>query len=92
MHRVESDGKQYLLDCGMFQGRRKEAEKRNRDFPFNAREIEAVVGMSVESEIRFDGQRPEEAALQGEILAVSDPSGPLAKATAALARSLTKRS
>jgi metallo-beta-lactamase family protein len=43
LHVLESDGKRYLLDCGMFQGRRKEAEQRNRDFPFPAASIEAVV-------------------------------------------------
>jgi metallo-beta-lactamase family protein len=43
LHVLESDGKRYLLDCGMFQGRRKEAEQRNRDFPFPASSIEAVV-------------------------------------------------
>jgi len=43
MHQLEVDGKHYLLDCGMFQGRRKEAEKRNRDFPFPASSIDAVV-------------------------------------------------
>src|SRR5665213_4353191 len=43
MHRLESDGKQYLLDCGMFQGRRRESELLNRDFPFPASSIEAVV-------------------------------------------------
>jgi metallo-beta-lactamase family protein len=43
MHLLESNGKHYLLDCGMFQGRRKEAEQRNRDFPFPASPIDAVV-------------------------------------------------
>jgi metallo-beta-lactamase family protein len=43
MHHLEVDGKQYLLDCGMFQGRRKEAERLNRDFPVNAQEIDAMV-------------------------------------------------
>jgi metallo-beta-lactamase family protein len=43
MHVLESDGKRYLLDCGMFQGRRKEAEQHNRDFPFPASNIDAVV-------------------------------------------------
>jgi len=43
LHQLEADGKRYLLDCGMFQGRRKEAEKRNRDFPFPASSIDAVV-------------------------------------------------
>jgi metallo-beta-lactamase family protein len=43
MHRLDVDGKHYLLDCGMFQGRRKEAEQLNRDFPFPASSIDAVV-------------------------------------------------
>jgi len=43
MHQLEVDGKHYLLDCGMFQGRRKEAEQRNRNFPFAASAIDAVV-------------------------------------------------
>jgi metallo-beta-lactamase family protein len=43
MHQLEVDGKHYLLDCGMFQGRRKEAEQRNRNFPFAASSIDAVV-------------------------------------------------
>jgi metallo-beta-lactamase family protein len=42
-HKLESDGATILLDCGMFQGRRKEAEKKNRDLPFPARSIDAVV-------------------------------------------------
>jgi metallo-beta-lactamase family protein len=43
MHQIDSEGKQFLLDCGMFQGRRKEAERKNREFPVDARAIEAVV-------------------------------------------------
>src|SRR5712671_2637012 len=43
MHHLEVAGKRYLLDCGMYQGRRKDAENRNRDLPFDARSIEAVV-------------------------------------------------
>jgi metallo-beta-lactamase family protein len=43
MHRLDAGGKSYLLDCGMYQGRRKEAERRNRTFPFDARTIDAVV-------------------------------------------------
>jgi len=42
-HRLEVDGKQYLLDCGLYQGRRKEAERKNREVPFDARAIDAVV-------------------------------------------------
>ncbi|HWF09981.1 MAG TPA: MBL fold metallo-hydrolase [Bryobacteraceae bacterium] len=43
LHRIEVDGRRYLLDCGMFQGRRKETEQRNRTFPFPAASIDAVV-------------------------------------------------
>lgn len=43
LHRVEVNGRQYLLDCGMFQGRRREAEQRNRAFRFPASSIDAVV-------------------------------------------------
>ncbi|HVT92173.1 MAG TPA: MBL fold metallo-hydrolase [Bryobacteraceae bacterium] len=43
MHQVEVEGRKYLLDCGQYQGRRAEAEARNRNFPFPASEIDAVV-------------------------------------------------
>jgi metallo-beta-lactamase family protein len=43
MHLVESSERYYLLDCGMYQGRRKEAERRNRSFPFDPRTIDAVI-------------------------------------------------
>ena len=43
MHVIESEGKRILLDCGMFQGRRKEAEKLNREFPLPASSVDAVV-------------------------------------------------
>lgn len=43
MHHVEVQGRKYLLDCGQYQGRRAEAEARNRNFPFPAAEIDAVV-------------------------------------------------
>ena len=43
MHEITVGGRHYLLDCGMYQGRRKEAEQRNRNFPFSARDIQAVM-------------------------------------------------
>jgi metallo-beta-lactamase family protein len=43
MHHIEADGKRYLLDCGMYQGHRKEAEERNRHFPFSAQSIDAAI-------------------------------------------------
>ncbi len=42
-HLLEVKGKKILLDCGMFQGHRKEAEKKNRELPFNPAEIDAVI-------------------------------------------------
>src|ERR1044072_8769315 len=42
MHHLEVAGKQYLIDCGLYQGRRKEAETRNRAFPFGARSIHSI--------------------------------------------------
>jgi len=42
-HLVEADGKRYLLDFGTYQGRRKDAEARNRDLPVPAESVSAVV-------------------------------------------------
>lgn len=43
MHEVQVDGKRYVLDCGLYQGRRAEARKRNRSFPFDPKSIAGVV-------------------------------------------------
>ena len=43
MHLVSANGKNILLDCGLFQGRREEAYRRNKEFPFDASTIDAVV-------------------------------------------------
>lgn len=43
LHHLEVDGRQYLLDCGMFQGRRRETEKKNREFPLRPGAIDAMV-------------------------------------------------
>ncbi|MCU1233683.1 MAG: beta-lactamase domain protein [Candidatus Solibacter sp.] len=43
MHLLETGGKRYLLDCGLAQGRRKEADAKNRHIPFAASSIDAVV-------------------------------------------------
>lgn len=39
-HILKSNGKQLLLECGLFQGHRQEAEEINRHLPFNARDID----------------------------------------------------
>ena len=43
MHLVEVNGSRLLLDCGLFQGRRKESILRNRTFPFDVTKIDAVI-------------------------------------------------
>jgi len=43
MHLVTVGGRRLLLDCGLYQGKRKEAFRRNRDLPFDPRTIDAVV-------------------------------------------------
>ncbi|HLG25502.1 MAG TPA: MBL fold metallo-hydrolase [Candidatus Gracilibacteria bacterium] len=42
-HLLEVNGKKILLDCGLFQGHRKEAEAKNRELCFDAKEIDAVI-------------------------------------------------
>jgi metallo-beta-lactamase family protein len=43
MHLVEVNGSRLLLDCGLYQGRRKESFIRNRTFPFDVTKIDAVI-------------------------------------------------
>jgi metallo-beta-lactamase family protein len=43
MHLVQVGGYNILLDCGLYQGRRKEAFERNRTFPFEPGEIDALI-------------------------------------------------
>src|SRR5437588_4868170 len=43
MHLLETQGRRFLLDCGLFQGRRDEARRRNSTFPFAPSDIDAVV-------------------------------------------------
>lgn len=42
-HLVEVNGSRILLDCGLYQGRRAEANERNRTFPFDPSQIDVVV-------------------------------------------------
>ena len=43
MHLIHYRGKKLLLDCGLYQGRRKDAFRRNRDLPFEGQDVDAVV-------------------------------------------------
>lgn len=42
-HLLEVNGQKILLDCGLYQGRRKDAYERNKNFLFNPSEVDAVV-------------------------------------------------
>lgn len=42
-HLLEAGGTRVLLDCGLFQGRREESERRNRYLGFDPREVDAVL-------------------------------------------------
>jgi metallo-beta-lactamase family protein len=42
-HRVDAGGRSLLLDCGLFQGHRAESRRRNQEFPFRPRDIDAVL-------------------------------------------------
>jgi len=43
MHLLALNGQRYLLDCGLYQGHRKEARERNATLPFPADSIDAVL-------------------------------------------------
>lgn len=43
MHLINANGKNILLECGLYQGRRKEAFERNRNLPFNPEDIDSCV-------------------------------------------------
>lgn len=43
MHLFSVNGKNLLLDCGLFQGRRAESFECNRSFPFNPATVDAVI-------------------------------------------------
>ncbi|MGN0729792.1 MBL fold metallo-hydrolase RNA specificity domain-containing protein [Treponema sp.] len=42
-HILEIDGRSFMIDCGAFQGRRAESDKKNREFSFPADKIEGVI-------------------------------------------------
>ena len=43
MHLIEVNGSRLLLECGLYQGPRRESYERNRNFPFDPRGIDAVI-------------------------------------------------
>ncbi len=42
-HLLEINGVRLLLDCGLYQGKRKESIERNQSFQFNPNEVDAVI-------------------------------------------------
>lgn len=42
-HLLSINGKKILLDCGLFQGRRKDAFEKNKNFKFDPKEIDALI-------------------------------------------------
>lgn len=71
MHLVSVDGHQVLIDCGLMQGRRKEAFEVNRQLPFDARHIDAVI--LTHAHIDHSGNLPSlvRAGFRGRIYATS---------------------
>ena len=43
MYLLEINGRRLLLECGLFQGRRDESIERNRNFPFDPKQVDAMV-------------------------------------------------
>jgi metallo-beta-lactamase family protein len=43
MHMLEANGQRVLLECGLFQGKRSEAAKKNRHLPFDAKMVTGCV-------------------------------------------------
>jgi len=43
MHLIEAAGKRILVECGLYEGHRKEAEDRNRTFPFDPAGIDCLI-------------------------------------------------
>lgn len=42
-HLLELNGTRLLLDCGLYQGRRQEANERNRHLPFDPRQVDGMI-------------------------------------------------
>ncbi|MCR4407200.1 MAG: MBL fold metallo-hydrolase [Anaerolineae bacterium] len=69
MHLLTINGRRILLECGLFQGRRQESFERNRNLPFDASSLEAMV--LSHAHIDHSGNIPNlvKAGFQGNIYA-----------------------
>ena len=71
MHLIEACGKRILLDCGLYQGHRKEAFEKNRNLPVDARKIDYVI--LSHAHIDHSGNLPQlvKAGFRGRVFARS---------------------
>src|ERR1035438_8892447 len=88
LHQLDVDGKRYLLDCGLAQGRRKEADQKNRHLPVDARSVAAVLL----SHAHIDQREPAHAGENGSADRSSPLRRPLTCATPCCATRRTFRS
>lgn len=70
-HLIHFQGKKLLLDCGIFQGKRKESFRKNREMPFDPKTLDAVV--LSHAHIDHSGNLPSliRAGFKGPIFATS---------------------
>jgi len=71
MHMLTINGRHVLIDCGLMQGRRKEAFEINRNLPFQAEDVDAV--LLTHAHIDHSGNLPSlvRAGFRGHIYATS---------------------
>ncbi|MFB3779109.1 MAG: MBL fold metallo-hydrolase RNA specificity domain-containing protein [Bryobacteraceae bacterium] len=43
LHEIQINGRRWVLDCGLYQGRRREAAERNTEFPFAPSSVDGVI-------------------------------------------------
>src|SRR5262245_14005168 len=43
MYLLELNGRRVLMECGLFQGKREQSIERNRAFPFDPKQLDAVI-------------------------------------------------
>ena len=74
MHVISNNGSRVLIDCGLFQGRRKEFYERNGNFPFDPAGIDA--GVLSHAHIDHSGNIPNfvKKGFEGKIIATNATS------------------
>ena len=73
MHMLEIDEKRLLLDCGLYQGKRKEAFERDRNLPFEPASIDVCILSHAHIDHSEDIPTLVKGGFPGEIL--TTPSG-----------------